>query len=380
MTRSPRGAGSAVTFWVAGSFAPCSVAALAVVSEPEPSGGVLLIDDKGYFCHVPQQILGGRWPRCIHGSESRAEGRRRLASHDRRGKVTARLKSLSDPSGGQDARDALEAMNVELEHRVAERTRALTEANEKLKTELHECELVSQSQKMEALRQLTGGVAHDFNNLLTAILGGLEVTRRRIDDPRSIRLIDSSISAAQRGARLIAQLLAFARMQNLRPSHLQLNALVRDMQELLEQSVGASVGLAYDLADDVWPVMADADQVRMSLVNLAINARDAMPDGGTVRIGSRNICVNVAEIDLAAGEYATLTVQDNGTGMAEAVQKRLFEPFFTTKDVGQGSGLGLAQVYGFVRQSGGTVRVHSVAGEGTTVTILLPRASTVPGD
>jgi signal transduction histidine kinase len=291
--------------------------------------------------------------------------------------MTTRLTRRSGPSVGPDTRDAFE-------HRVAERTRVLTEANENLKIELRESERKSeqilQSQKMEALRQLTGGIAHDFNNLLTAILGGLEVTRRRIDDPRSVRLIDSSISAAQRGARLIAQLLAFARMQNLRPSHLQLDSLVREMRVLLEQSAGASVCVAYDLADDIWPAMADANQVRMSLVNLVINARDAMPDGGTVRIGSRKLGVNVAETDLAAGEYVTLTVQDNGTGMSEAVQKRLFEPFFTTKGVGQGTGLGLAQVYGFVRQSGGTVRVDSVAGEGTTVTILLPRASALPGD
>ena len=125
---------------------------------------------------------------------------------------------------------------------------------------------------------------------------------------------------------------------------------------------------------EVWPVMADANQVQTALLNLAINARDAMPGGGVLRIGSFNTCVEVADTDLAAGEYATLIVQDNGTGMTEAVQKRVFEPFFTTKEVGKGTGLGLAQVYGFVRQSGGTVRVHSVVGEGTTITILLPRA------
>jgi signal transduction histidine kinase len=222
--------------------------------------------------------------------------------------------------------------------------------------------------------QLTGGIAHDFNNLLTAILGGLEVTRRRIDDPRSLRLIDSSISAAQRGAKLIAQLMAFARKQNLQVEYLPLNALVHDMKELLERSVGAEVRLIYDLTPDAWPVMADANQVQTALLNLAINARDAMPGGGTLRIATGNLFIPDTEPDLSAGGYSVLSVQDTGTGMPEAVQARLFEPFFTTKDIGKGTGLGLAQVYGFVRQSGGSVRVHSVVGEGTTFTILLPRA------
>jgi signal transduction histidine kinase len=170
-------------------------------------------------------------------------------------------------------------------------------------------------------------------------------------------------------------LLAFARKQNLHVAYLPLNPLVRDMQELLQRSVGASVRLVFDLADDVWPVMADANQVQTALLNLAINARDAMPDGGTLRINCGNTCVETTETDLPAGEYAALSVQDNGTCMTEELQKRLFEPFFTTKEIGKGTGLGLAQVYGFVRQSGGMVRVHSVLGQGTTFTILLPRAA-----
>jgi signal transduction histidine kinase len=189
-----------------------------------------------------------------------------------------------------------------------------------------------------------------------------------------LRLIDSSISAAQRGAKLIAQLMAFARKSNLRVELLPLNTLVREMHELLERSVGAAIGLVYELSPDVWPVMADASQVQTALLNLAINARDAMPSGGTLRIASGTACIETAEADLEPGEYATLAVQDNGTGMPDEVQARLFEPFFTTKEIGKGTGLGLAQVYGFVRQSGGTVRVRSMVGEGTTFTILLPRA------
>ncbi len=157
--------------------------------------------------------------------------------------------------------------------------------------------------------------------------------------------------------------------------YLPLNRLIQDMHELLKRSVGGPVRLSYDFAPDVWPVMADANQVQTALLNLAINARDAMADGGTLKIATANLCLADAEADLAAGDYATLTVVDTGTGMTDEVQAHLFEPFFTTKDVGKGTGLGLAQVYGFVRQSGGGVRVHSVVGQGTTITILLPRAA-----
>ena len=173
---------------------------------------------------------------------------------------------------------------------------------------------------------------------------------------------------------MIAQLMAFARKQNLQVEYLPLNTMVADMQDLLERSVGASVRLRYDLAVDVWPVMADASQVQTALLNLAINARDAMPSGGTLLISTRNAQVGVGDAYLSPGDYVTLSVEDTGTGMTDDVQKRLFEPFFTTKEIGKGTGLGLAQVYGFVRQSGGSVRVRSAVGKGTTIDILLPRA------
>jgi PAS domain S-box-containing protein len=372
-----------ITSWNAGAQAILGYASDDIIGEP--CARIFMADD--VVADVPEiemrtthggiSVRAERWHRRRDGTRFWSSGRM-LALRDRRGNVAGYLKILYDRSVEKDARDGLEELNAELEDRVAERTRALAETNEKLRAEIRQRELageqIRQLQKMEALGQLTGGIAHDFNNLLTAILGGLEVTRRRIDDPRTVRLIDSSINAAQRGAKLIAQLLAFARKQNLQVAYLPLNLLVRDMHELLERSAGPSVRLVYDLAEDVWPVMADANQVQTALLNLAINARDAMPGGGVLRIGSFNTCVEVADTDVAAGEYATLTVQDNGTGMTEAVQKRLFEPFFTTKEVGKGTGLGLAQVYGFVRQSGGTVRMHSVVSEGTTITILLPRA------
>ncbi|MEA2732151.1 MAG: hypothetical protein QOF70_6626 [Acetobacteraceae bacterium] len=373
-----------ITSWNSGAQAVLGYAPEDIIGEP--CARIFMADDVGAdvpeaemrAAHDGMSVRAERWHRRRDGTRFWSSGRM-VALRDRRGEVAGYLKILYDRSVEKQARDALEALNSELEDRVGERTRDLAEANEKLRSEIAERaragEQIRQLQKMEALGQLTGGIAHDFNNLLTAILGGLEVTRRRTEDPRSLRLIDSSISAAQRGAKLIAQLMAFARKQHLRMEYLPLNTLVREMHELLERSVGGAVRLEYDMAPDAWPVMADASQVQTALLNLAINARDAMPSGGTLRIASGNLCVEDAEADLPAGEYATVVVQDSGTGMSEEVQARLFEPFFTTKEVGKGTGLGLAQVYGFVRQSGGTVRVHSVVGEGTTITILLPRAT-----
>ncbi|MGD0105178.1 MAG: ATP-binding protein [Rhodopila sp.] len=378
-----------ITSWNSGAQAILGYAPEEIIGEP--CACIFMADDVGAevpeaemrAAHRGASVRAERWHRRRDGTRFWCSGRV-VALRDRRGEVVGYLKILYDRSLEKEARDALEALNSELEDRVAERTRDLAEANERLRAEIVERERageqIRQLQKMEALGQLTGGIAHDFNNLLTAILGGLEVTRRRIEDPRSLKLIDSSISAAQRGAKLIAQLMAFARKQNLRLEYLTLNTLVREMQELLERSVGAAVVLALDLAPDVWPVMADANQVQTALLNLAINARDAMPGGGTLRIASGNKWIETPEADLLAGDYATLTVQDNGTGMSDEVQARLFEPFFTTKELGKGTGLGLAQVYGFVRQSGGTVRVHSMVGEGTTITILLPRALCPPVD
>jgi len=277
----------------------------------------------------------------------------------------------------KQARDGLDAR---LEARVAERTQELAAKNDRLMAEMAQREQTEERlrklQKIEALGQLAGGIAHDFNNLLTAILGGLEVTRRRIEEPRTLRLIDSAISAAERGSKLIAQLMAFARKQKLHASRVALNTLVSEMPELLERSVNSVNQVSLDLAPDAWPVLADAGQVRTALLNLATNARDAMPTGGTLRITTGNEVVDEAagRPTLPAGAYGTVCVQDSGVGMSDAVRARLFEPFFTTKEVGKGTGLGLAQVYGFVVQSGGDVRVHSVLGRGTSVTILLPRA------
>ncbi|PPQ28398.1 ATP-binding response regulator [Rhodopila globiformis] len=327
-----------------------------------------------------------RWHRRRDGSRFWSSGRM-VPLRNRRGEAEGYLKILYDRSAEKEARDALEALNAELEIRVADRTRALEAANQRLREEFAErertAEQIRQLQKMEALGQLTGGIAHDFNNLLTAILGGLEVTRMRVEEPRTLKMIDSSISAAQRGAKLVAQLMAFARRQNLEVECRQINTLVEEMLELLARSVGTSVTLTFDLAPDAWTVMADASQVQTAILNLAINARDAMPNGGCLRISTGNTLIEAAApgTELAPGEYAMLAVEDTGTGMTDEVKTRLFEPFFTTKEIGKGTGLGLAQVYGFVRQSGGDVLVRSALGQGSRITILLPRATeAVAGD
>jgi PAS domain S-box-containing protein len=372
-----------IASWNAGARAILGYAPEDIIGAP--CGRIFTADD--VLADVPEAemravragatVCAERWYRRRDGTRFWAGGRL-LALRDQHGQVSGFLRILDDRSA---AKDALDALNRHLDDRVAERTRGLREANEALRAEIEACERAGEqirlSQKMAALGQLTGGIAHDFNNLLTAILGGLEVTRRRIDDPRSLRLIDSSISAAQRGAKLIAQLLAFARKQNLRATYLPLNALLRDMREPLQRSVGDDVSLVYELTADEFPAMADPKQLLAALVNIVDNAREAMPDGGTLRIVTGTIDIPEPEEDLPAGAYATLSIQDSGTGMTDSVRARLFEPFFTTKDVGRGSGLGLAQVYGFIRQSGGTVRVRTAVGEGTTITFLLPRACAV---
>ncbi|WP_230530691.1 hybrid sensor histidine kinase/response regulator [Microvirga roseola] len=232
-----------------------------------------------------------------------------------------------------------------------------------------------QSQKMDVVGQLTGGVAHDFNNLLTVIVNNLDLLTRRIGDPRDMKLIESAQRAAERGAKLTQQLLAFARRQPLQPQLLNPNRLIGGFEAVLRRACGEMIDLRLALTSPLKWTHIDEQQFEAALLNLVVNARDAMPEGGTLTITTGHIDIGSAEAARSGplpGDYVSIAVQDTGTGMEPDVASRVFEPFFTTKEVGKGTGLGLSQVYGFVTQSGGHVAVESAAGNGTTVTLLLP--------
>jgi PAS domain S-box-containing protein len=240
-------------------------------------------------------------------------------------------------------------------------------------------ERTRQSQKLEAIGQLTGGVAHDFNNLLTVILGNAELLSEELSrEPKLHALAEMTVTAALRGAELTKRLLAFARRQALEPKVLQLNKLLSDMYEMLRRTLAEDIDIEILPGPDLWEADADPGQLEMAILNLAINARDAMPHGGRLTIETTNALVDAdvvgAETGEENGQYVLVAVSDTGTGMPPEVVARAFEPFFTTKEIGKGSGLGLSMVYGFVKQSRGHIRVYSEMGEGTTVRLYLPRA------
>ena len=236
-----------------------------------------------------------------------------------------------------------------------------------------------QSQKMEALGQLTGGIAHDFNNLLTVVVGGLDIIAKRAEEPRLKRYADNALAAAERGARLTGQLLAFSRVQRLevRPTHVA--PLIQNMRPLLRNVLGPGIEKRFDLDTAMMPVMADPTQLEVAVLNLAINARDAMPNGGVLTFSSRPVTIS-GDPELADGDYIELTISDTGTGMPAEVAERAFEPFFTTKEVGKGTGLGLSMVYGMARQSGGAAQLESRPGEGTAVKMLFRKSEEKAAD
>jgi PAS domain S-box-containing protein len=271
----------------------------------------------------------------------------------------------------------LRALNETLEARVAEELRR----RQRIEDALH------QAQKMEVIGQLTGGVAHDFNNLLMVILGNLETVQRRLPaDHQLQRTVVAALGGASRAAQLTQRLLAFARRQPLAPEVVAPNKLIAGMSGLLRRMIGESISMETVLAARVWNIFIDANQLESALINLLVNSRDALPEGGRVSIETANCYLDEAycarEGDVARGEYVGIFVDDTGTGMSEEVIAKAFEPFFTTKNV-QGTGLGLSQVYGFVKQSGGHVKIYSEPGTGTTVRLYFPRhagASGVLGD
>jgi signal transduction histidine kinase/CheY-like chemotaxis protein len=234
-------------------------------------------------------------------------------------------------------------------------------------------ETLRQSQKMEAVGQLTGGIAHDFNNLLTAVIGNLDLIRGRVqDNERLRRLADNALEASRRGAKLASQLLAFSRSQRMAVGAVDLQQLFNGISGLLAQSVGPSIDVRMELDPDARRVMSDANQLELALLNLAVNARDAMPAGGKLIISARR--ANVVDRHLLKGDYVQLSVTDTGVGMTDEVRARAIEPFFTTKPVGQGTGLGLPQVYAVARESGGSLQIDSEIHQGTTVCLVLPLA------
>lgn len=267
------------------------------------------------------------------------------------------------------AEAALQELNATLEEQVVERTRELREREEALR----------QAQKMEVVGQLTGGVAHDFNNLLQIVVGNLEILLRNLptDSGRLRRSADNAMNGARRAATLTQRLLAFSRRQPLDPRPLNPNKLVSDMSELLHRTLGETIAVETVLAAGLWRIEADANQLESAILNLAVNARDAMPDGGKLTIETANTRIDenyaLAQAEVTPGQYVVICVTDTGTGMPREIVDRVFEPFFTTKEPGKGTGLGLSMIYGFVKQSGGHVKIYSEPGHGTTVKIYLPR-------
>jgi PAS domain S-box-containing protein len=236
--------------------------------------------------------------------------------------------------------------------------------------------LLHQAQKMEVVGQLTGGLAHDFNNLLMIIGGNLDLIRRRISDDRIAQKIDQVLLAVQRGAKLTQQLLAFSRTQTLSPESICINNLLPEIEMLIFRALGPEIEVGFDLAEDLWFCRVDPNQLESSILNLAINARDAMANGGKLTVGTENRLLDQDEAaalgDIAPGRYVAVTLTDTGEGIPSHVLSRVFEPFYTTKEVGKGSGLGLSQVYGFARQSGGHVSIRSDVGRGTSVCLYFP--------
>ncbi len=275
----------------------------------------------------------------------------------------------------------LERLNAELERRVVDRTAALAEANTLLEQRVRErtaereaaLAQVHEMQKLESLGQLTGGLAHDFNNLLMGIMGSLDYLARKVTlDAKARKFLEGARENAERGAGLTRRLLAFARRQELRPEPVPIKGLIESMSEMLRRSLGPTIDIQFSLEEDLPSILADPNQLEVALLNLALNARDAMPDGGRLTISAVNDTISVDSLAVKSGKHVRLSVTDNGCGMDAEILKRCTEPFFTTKEVGKGTGLGLSSVHGLAAQSGGGIKVMSELGMGTTVQLWFP--------
>jgi signal transduction histidine kinase/ActR/RegA family two-component response regulator len=323
----------------------------------------------------------------------------RASLTDAGSEFSALAQSFNAMAAGLQAREMERRMQSSfLESQVAERTRELSESNNRLQVEIAGREkteaALHQAQKLQAVGQLAGGIAHDFNNMLATVLGNLELMERRVsqaeeswapaDSERLLRLIERATGAVTRGGQLTSRLLAFSRRQRLEARPTDVNALLRELVTLATSTLGRRVQVASELTDDLWFAMVDPSQVEAAILNLCLNARDAMPEGGRLVLSTTNVTIeqsqtgkSPSENDLAPGPYVRVCISDTGVGMTPEVKARAFDPFFTTKGPGAGSGLGLSQVYGMARQSGGGVVIDSTPGEGTCVTLFLPRATEV---
>lgn len=319
------------------------------------------------------------WPDgSVHWAEMRAQLYR-----DRSGNAVKVVGVSSDITARISSEKQLRRLNETLEERVAERTAELHEAlgivmEEVAQRERAEAQL-RQAQKMEAIGQLTGGVAHDFNNLLMAVLGNLELLRKHTHgDMKAERLIDGALQGATRGASLTQRLLAFARRQDLSIDPVDLGNLVREMSDLLKRSVGTNIVIETVIPERMDPVLADANQLELALLNLVVNARDAMPNGGTIRVTLQLASLAKDDDELAQGRYGVLSVADEGHGMDEETLKKAIEPFFSTKELGKGTGLGLSMIHGLALQLKGTLRLSSTPGKGTTAELWIPVSDDTP--
>ncbi|WP_183756152.1 response regulator [Rhizobium sp. BK181] len=315
------------------------------------------------------------WPDgSVHWAEMRAQLYR-----NRSGEAVKLVGVLADITDRRNAEEQQKKLNEVLEERVAARTAELEAAHAAVMAEVAQREKAEeqlrQAQKLEAIGQLTGGVAHDFNNLLMAVLGNLDLIRKNVgDDPRMQRLIEGAVQGAKRGASLTQRLLAFARRQDLQVKSVDMRSLVADMEELLKRSIGPMVTLLRQIPEDLPRVLADANQVELALLNLAVNARDAMPEGGTLTVALREEAVDDLDDDLGPGRYVVLSVTDTGYGMDPDTLSKAIEPFFSTKELGKGTGLGLSMIHGLALQLNGHFRLKSSPGAGTTAELWMPVA------
>ncbi|WP_166225474.1 PAS domain-containing hybrid sensor histidine kinase/response regulator [Pseudomonas atagonensis] len=350
-----------------------------------------VIGEEAYFLRTPYiaEALAGR-PCSFSLYTSHRDGSTRhalmnyLPRHGADGAVNGFYIFVIDETERKKTEEALRNLNETLEERVSARTEQLAQANQRLQNEMFEREraedALRHAQKMEAVGQLTGGIAHDFNNMLTGIIGSLDLMQRYIANGRANeigRFTEAAVSSANRAAALTHRLLAFSRRQSLDRKTLNVNELIHSLEDLIRRTKGDPIELKLRLADDAWPVSTDVSQLENALLNLVINARDAMPDGGELLIETANVYLDGSDITtlepVSAGDYVMLAVSDNGTGMTPSVRSKAFDPFFTTKPIGQGTGLGLSMIYGFAQQSGGHVSLDSITGQGTCVRLYLPR-------